>query len=120
MRDLEGAAIPAVQASYANFVWGTPPEAEPLYPELGIATHARAQDGLLEVLDVEKDSPAAAAGLKVGDVLVSLRRRTDPEQGNAREGDGRQALGRRGDSGAAPGGREPSRSTILLRRKPRG
>jgi uncharacterized iron-regulated protein len=72
VRDLERGPVAYVQASYANFVWGTPPETDPLYPELGIATNARAQDRLLEVFHVEEDSPAARGGLKFGDVLLSL------------------------------------------------
>ena len=72
VRDSKLGAIATVQASYANFVWGVPPETDPLYPELGIATRVRAEEGLLEILDVETDSPSAAAGLKTGDVLVSF------------------------------------------------
>lgn len=61
-----------VQASYANFVWGIPSEVGSLYPEIGLATHVRAGDKLLEILDVEKDTPAAAAGFQVGDVLLTM------------------------------------------------
>ena len=62
----------SVQASYANFLWGVPREVGPLYPDLGLATHTRPDDQRLEVLEVEKDTPAAAAGFQVGDVLVTL------------------------------------------------
>ena len=72
VRDSEYGPIESVQASYANFVWGTPPEGDPLYPELGVATRARPEEGVLEVLDVEERSPAAAAGLLVGDVLLKF------------------------------------------------
>jgi uncharacterized iron-regulated protein len=64
--------VKSVQASYANFVWGIPQEVGPLYPDLGLATHVRADDKLLEVLDVEKDTPASAAGFRVGDVLLTM------------------------------------------------
>ncbi len=64
--------VRSVQASYANFVWGIAPEVDSLYPELGVATHVRGDDKLLEVLDVEKDTPAAAAGFRVGDVLLTM------------------------------------------------
>jgi len=64
--------VKAVQASYADFVWGIPPEVGPLYPDLGLATHTRPDDKLMEVLDVEKDTPAAAAGFQVGDVLLTM------------------------------------------------
>ena len=64
--------VRSVQASYANFLWGVPRETGPLYPDLGLATHTRPDDQRLEVLDVEKDTPAAAAGFQVGDVLLTL------------------------------------------------
>jgi uncharacterized iron-regulated protein len=64
--------VRAVQASYANFLWGVPRELGPLYPDLGLATHTRPDDQRLEVLDVEKDTPASAAGFQVGDVLLTL------------------------------------------------
>ncbi len=70
--DEKKGAVRTVQASYANFVWGSPPEADPIYPDLGVSTNVRAQDGLLEIFHVEEDSPAARGGLKYGDVLLAL------------------------------------------------
>jgi uncharacterized iron-regulated protein len=64
--------VKSVQASFANFVWGIPSEVGPLYPDLGLATHVHADDNLLEVLDVEKDTPASAADFRVGDVLLTM------------------------------------------------
>ena len=61
--------VASVQASFANFVWGIPAEDAPLYPDLGISTRTR-DDKMLEIIDVEKDSPSARAGLKLQDVLV--------------------------------------------------
>jgi len=72
IEDPKKGPVTAVQASYANFVWGVPAEIGPLYPDLGLATHTRPDDKRLEVLDVEKDTPAAAAGFQVGDVLLTL------------------------------------------------
>jgi len=72
VEDPKKGPVSAVQASYANFVWGVPAEIGPLYPDLGLATHTRPDDKRLEVLDVEKDTPAAAAGFQVGDVLLTL------------------------------------------------
>jgi aminopeptidase N len=60
----------SVRASYANFVWGLPPESDSLFPSLGVSTIEAA--GGLQVIDVEKNSPAAAAGIQVQDRLVSL------------------------------------------------
>lgn len=73
VRDEKKGPVKSVQASYANFVWGIPPEIGPLYPDLGVAWHLRPQDKRLEVLNVEKDTPAAAAGgFAVGDVLLTI------------------------------------------------
>lgn len=64
--------VTSVQASFANYVWGLPPEGDPLYPELGVSTRAREADKLLEVIDVAKDSPGARGGLALQDVLLTL------------------------------------------------
>ena len=52
----------------------------PKFPELGVIT-VRTEDGL-HVIDVDEDSPAAAAGIETGDTLTrlddtSLRDRSD-------------------------------------------
>jgi uncharacterized iron-regulated protein len=72
VEDAKTGPVRTVQASYANFVWGTPPEADPIYPDLGVSTNVRAQDRLLEIMHVEEDSPAARGGLAYGDVLLAL------------------------------------------------
>ena len=116
VRDAKLGAVEAVQASYANFVWGTPPEADPLYPELGMASRARAEDGLLEVLDVEKESPSALGGLQVGDVIVSL----DGAAVRDREALAKAMAGKRwGDSAELSVRRngEPVTVYVLLRRQ---
>jgi uncharacterized iron-regulated protein len=64
--------VSKVQASYANFVWGLPPAADPLYPSAGIATPEQKSGERYKVIMVAKDSPAEAAALKVGDELVSI------------------------------------------------
>jgi aminopeptidase N len=66
-RDSQGVTV---RASYANFVWGVAAEPWPAYPSLGIST--RPATGGLEIIHVEKASPAAAAGVKTGDVLKSF------------------------------------------------
>ncbi len=72
VEDAKLGPVRTVQASYANFVWGTPPEADPIYPDLGVSTSVRARDRLLEIMHVEEDSPAARGGLAYGDVLLAL------------------------------------------------
>jgi uncharacterized iron-regulated protein len=117
VQDPEIGRIEAVQASYANFVWGTPPEGDPLYPELGIATRVRPDDSLLEILDVEKDSPAEAAGLKTGDVLLSF----DAAAVKDKETLSKAMAGKRwGDATELAVRREgePVTVRVLLRRRP--
>ena len=64
--------ISSVQASYADYLWGLPPESDTLYPDLGIATGDVQGETRRRVLSVSDDSPAKAAGFQVGDVLVSM------------------------------------------------
>jgi uncharacterized iron-regulated protein len=66
------APISKVQASYADFVWGLPPSTDPLYPSLGITTPEQKSGERYKVIMVGKETPAEAAGFKVGDELVSL------------------------------------------------
>jgi predicted metalloprotease with PDZ domain len=70
--DAQKKPVGAVRASYANFLWGVSPETDPLFPDLGISTRPAEGEPLLEVVHVEKESPAQRAGLKVGDLLLSL------------------------------------------------
>jgi len=72
--------VESVRASYADFVWGLPPEQDPLYPELGIATTEEGGSARRRILSVDKDSPAALAGMEVGDVLVSMDGKSIPDR----------------------------------------
>jgi len=67
-----GEVIDKVQASYADFVWGLPPSADPAFPSLGIATPETKSGGRFKIINVAKESPADVAGFKTGDELVSL------------------------------------------------
>lgn len=67
----EKGAIPVVRASYADFIWGVAREKDSPWPALGVSTRA-GDGGRREIIDVEKDTPAARAGLAVGDALVSI------------------------------------------------
>jgi aminopeptidase N len=64
--------IPTVRASLADFVWGVPEEDDPLYPTSGFSTRWVQSEGLPEIIQVDKKSPAEKAGLKVGDRIVEL------------------------------------------------
>ncbi len=74
-----------VRASYANFLWGVAREPWSAWPSLGLSTRA-ADGGRRQVIDIEKDGPAARAGVKVNDVLV----RIDDVAIESRESLGRQ------------------------------
>jgi aminopeptidase N len=61
-----------VRASYADYIWGVPAEAWTVYPTLGLSFREGKEGDPLAIINVEKDSVAAAAGFKVGDQLVSM------------------------------------------------
>ncbi|MEP6993050.1 MAG: ChaN family lipoprotein [Acidobacteriota bacterium] len=70
--DVHQKPVRAARASYANFLWGVPPEGDPLFPDLGVSTRPVEGQPRLEVINVEKDSPGQHADVRDGDVLVSL------------------------------------------------
>jgi uncharacterized iron-regulated protein len=70
--DSTGKPVGPVQASYADYLWGLPPEEDAVYPSLGLSTREIAGEFPLEVIDVPKDSVAARAGFEVGDVIQSM------------------------------------------------
>lgn len=114
--DEKGEPVKSVRASYANFAWGVPAQREPEYPELGVATRAAEGEPVLEVLHVEEGSPAALAGLRVGDRLVSLDGAAVPD----RESLARAMAGKRWGDAAVLGIRRASDSltvAIPLRRR---
>ncbi len=115
VEDEKKGSVRSVQASYANFVWGIPPEVGSLYPELGLAMHFRADEKRLEVLDVEKDTPASAAGFRVGDVILTMDAVAIPDTATL----ARLMAGKRwGDAAAFTVQREKDTVpvTVLLRR----
>jgi len=61
-----------VRASYADYLWGIPGETATLYPTLGVSLREGKPGEPPSVINVEKDTVAAAAGLLVGDQLVSM------------------------------------------------
>ena len=70
--DARGRPIETVRASYADYIWGLPPEQDALYPELGIATSDLPGETRRRVMSVSNNSPGKLGGFQVGDVLVSL------------------------------------------------
>jgi uncharacterized iron-regulated protein len=72
VRDLEGTENKTVQATYADFVWGVPAEAAPLYPALGLSTMPVEGEKALKVILVSEKTPAEKAGFKEGDVLLTM------------------------------------------------
>ncbi|HKF44505.1 MAG TPA: ChaN family lipoprotein [Thermoanaerobaculia bacterium] len=97
-------AIESVQASLADYVWGIPEEEDPRYPTPGFATRRVENDGQPEVIQVDKKSSAARAGLKVGDRLLEVDGRPTADReairnafADKRWGDGLRLTVRRGD-----------------------
>lgn len=72
VEDLKGKDTAKVQASFADYLWGLTREEAPIYPSVGMSTRGGRSGLPMTVIDVPKETPAEAAGLKVGDVLVSL------------------------------------------------
>lgn len=72
VEDAEGDRVDAVQASYADFLWGLPPATDPLYPSLGLSTSPAEGEKALKVIFISEKTPAEAAGFTVGDVLLAL------------------------------------------------
>jgi uncharacterized iron-regulated protein len=64
--------ITSVQASYADYIWGLPPERDSLYPDLGAATSEVPGETRRRVMSVAGNSPAKIAGFQTGDILVSM------------------------------------------------
>jgi|WetSurMetagenome_2_1015567.scaffolds.fasta_scaffold77773_2 uncharacterized iron-regulated protein len=60
------------QASYANFTWGVADEPDTAYPMMGTSTAVGQGDAARRVIIVQPGSPAASAGVKVGDILQAL------------------------------------------------
>ncbi len=64
--------VESVRASYADYLWGVPPEKDPLFPELGTATNEVPGETRRRVISVSEGTPARLAGFQVGDVLLSM------------------------------------------------
>jgi uncharacterized iron-regulated protein len=62
----------AVQASYADYMWGVATESDTLYPTLGFSTRQPDPQEAVEIIIVPAASAAAAAGVAVGDHLLAI------------------------------------------------
>ena len=72
VRDDDNEPVDEVRASYANFIWGVPPETESLYPSLGVSLMGSIGSAPTKVIQVSDDSVAQRAGIQIGDVLLYL------------------------------------------------
>ncbi len=72
VRDASGRAITTVRASYANYLWGVPASDGPGLPVLGVSLAGSMGASPTRIIDVDRRSPAALAGVRVGDVLLAL------------------------------------------------
>jgi membrane-associated protease RseP (regulator of RpoE activity) len=78
VQDSDGKPVPGVKASYANFLWGIPYERDELYPSIGISTSDA--PSARKIINVDKDSVAARAGLKVDDLIIALDGSPTPDR----------------------------------------
>ena len=72
VRDRSFAPVREVRASYADFVWGVPPQIREDIPVLGVSLAGRIGPNPTRVIQVERGSAAELAGVRVGDVLLRL------------------------------------------------
>ena len=72
VRDDDGDPVDTVRASYADFLWGVPPETDPVWPTLGLSTGTGEGEASRKVLFVSEGTPAAQAGFQTGDLLLTI------------------------------------------------
>ena len=116
--DADGETTPTVRASYADFVWGLPPETDDLYPSLGLSTTAAGDDdSRRRVIFVNEGSPAGEAGIAVGDLLLALDGEPVPDKETLQR---RMAEKRWGDAASLTVEREgePVEIEVVFRREP--
>jgi uncharacterized iron-regulated protein len=63
--------ITEVQASYADYIWGLPPQTDSIYPTLGVSTRS-AGEGRRTVIYIAEDSVGEKAGFQMGDTLLAV------------------------------------------------
>ncbi len=72
VRDAQFAPVRTVRASYADFIWGVPPQLREDIPTLGVSLSGSLGTDPTRVIQVATGSAAALAGVRVGDVLLRL------------------------------------------------
>ncbi len=68
----EDEVIEKVQASYADFIWGMPPQTDSIYPSLGVSTRTDEDFGRRSVIHIGEDSVGERAGFQMGDLLLEF------------------------------------------------
>ncbi|NKB88282.1 MAG: PDZ domain-containing protein [Acidobacteria bacterium] len=76
--DSDGEPTGVVRGSYADFVWGIPGEAQPLYPSLGLSVTD--SDEGLSVLFGDPESLGGKAGIAAGDKILTIDGWTVPNK----------------------------------------
>jgi uncharacterized iron-regulated protein len=72
VRDEEGDPVEVVQASFADFVWGLPPETDSVYPTLGLSSIPVEGQEYRRVIHIAEKSVAERSGFQVGDLLLTF------------------------------------------------
>jgi uncharacterized iron-regulated protein len=119
VRDDDGDPVDTVRASYADFLWGVPPETDPVWPSLGLSTGSGEGEASRKVLFVGEGTPAAQAGFQAGDLLLTI----DGEPIADKEMYNRALAGKRwGDSAVftVKRGEETKTLTVSFRRQRSG
>lgn len=65
-----------ISAAYAKYIWGVPNTPQPSLPVSGVSLMGRIGREPTQVIHVEEGSPAAVAGVRVGDILRTLDRQS--------------------------------------------
>jgi uncharacterized iron-regulated protein len=70
--DDDGVPVETVRASYTNFLWGLPKEDFEIYPSFGASLMGKIGTEPTKIIQLSEGSVAERAGIKIGDVLLSL------------------------------------------------
>lgn len=82
--DARGEVLRAVQASYADYLWGVPIPRAPRWPDLGVSLAGPPAPAVNEIIQVDPGGAAAGAGVRKGDLLTRLGDHTIRRNGDLR------------------------------------